>query len=387
MRVGFIGLGRLGLPIAAVLSQHHRVTGYDPDPTTAERLQVGHPWEVGLDEFLTDRIALASSVDAATYDADVIVVCVQTPHKPELDGTHVTDERAPFDLSYVESALRAIESSAPVVLMSTVLPGDCRRLAGLVAGELIYAPAFPAMGTTVDDFLNPEFVLMGVEAEGDSAAAAYKLFLPVVTTTQWFVTSWETAELAKMAYNTAIGAKIALANTIGWLADEVGADGGEVMRILGNAQRRITSPAYLQPGLGDGGACHPRDQVALSWLARRHEVYDLFSALIDQRSAHSAWIADVAVRAAASHGVDGRMIVILGGAYKANTTLTDGSPALLLANQTGWPIVERPPSEPACIVIGVPHDSYQALDLSQHVVIDPWGVVSGAIQPGRRPLD
>ena len=378
MRVGFLGLGRLGLPIAAVLSQHHQVTGYDPDPTTVHRLELGHPWESGLGELLNDRIALVSSVDAATWDADVIVVCVQTPHGDELDGTIATSRREPFDLSYVEAALGEVSSDAPVVLMSTVLPGDCRKLDRLINASLIYAPAFPAMGTTVDDFMAPEFALAGT-AHGDDTPYL-ELMSPVYDGVQFHSVNWETAELTKMLYNTFIGAKLALANTAAWLGDAVGADGGQVMRILAGATRRITSPAYLEPGLGDGGACHPRDQIALSWLAQTHGVFDIFSSLIDQRLAHSEWIASK-VRAEAGD-LD---IVILGAAYKAGSTLTDGSPAILLANQTGWPIVERPPTEPACIVIGVAHTVYKAMDLSQHRVIDPFGIIPGAIQVGRQP--
>lgn len=375
MRVGFLGLGRLGLPIAAVLSQHHEVSGYDPDPRTAERLKVGHPWEVGLAPYL-GKISLASRPEDLVA-SDVVVVAVQTPHDPLLDGTHTTDMRAPFDTTYLEAALKSVGHGPPIVVMSTLLPGDCRRLAPLVS-ELIYCPQFIAMGSTVEDFLYPEFVLMGMGGR-NAEGLVWDLLLPILDHgTPGFVETWETAELAKMAYNTAIGMKLALANTVGWLADEAGADGGEVMRILGHAHNRITSPAYLQPGLGDGGACHPRDQLALSWLARQHKVYDLFSAIIDQRDAHSEWIAEIAER------YDPEPF-ILGAAYKANSSLIDGSPALLLANQTGWEIGEELPDEPRTVIIGVPHDEYRTMDFTGHTVIDPWGIVPGSIQPGRRP--
>lgn len=374
MRVGFLGLGRLGLPIAAVLSQHHEVSGYDPDPRTAERLKVGHPWEVGLAPYL-GKVGLASRAEDLS-DSDVVVVAVQTPHDPLLDGTHTTDVRAPFDTTYIEAALKSIGHGPPIVVMSTLLPGDCRRLAPLVS-ELIYSPQFIAMGSTVEDFLDPEFVLGGTE-DGELSKIIEALLVWVIGPFDHFNCTWETAELAKMAYNTAIGMKLALANTVGWLADEVGADGGEVMRILGHAHNRITSPAYLSPGLGDGGACHPRDQLALSWLARQHGVYDLFSAIIDQRDAHSEWIAEIAER------YDPEPF-ILGAAYKANSSLIDGSPALLLANQTGWDIGEELPDDPRTVIIGVPHDEYRTMDFTGHTVIDPWGIVPGSIQPGRRP--
>lgn len=383
MRVGFLGLGRLGLPIAAVLSQHHEVTGYDPDPTIEKRLTEGHPWEKNLTEYL-GKITLAEPEKIAR--SDIVIVAVQTPHSPELDGTHPdTGLREPFDTTYLEAALKTVGHGPPVVVMSTVLPGTSRRLSPLVS-ELIYSPAFIAMGATIEDLLNPEFVLVGENQDsshliGDLLGPVYlkALDTPVIHC------SWETAELAKMAYNTAIGAKLALANTVAWLADETDADGAAVMEILSRADKRITSPAYLQPGLGDGGQCHPRDQIALSWLARQHGVYDWFTAIIEQRERHSEWIATIAELQSLRHDLP---VVILGGAYKPNTTLTDGSPALLLANQTGWPIVNIPPEEPAIIVIGVAHDHYRKINFPKDsIVIDPWGIIEWegrVVRPGRQ---
>lgn len=356
MRVAFLGLGRLGLPVAAVLSQHHAVVGYDPAPSTAERLEVGHPWEVGLGELL-GNIRLAETREEATFDADVAVICVPTPHQPELDGTWETDMRAPFDLTYLREALTGLE--VPVVVMSTVLPGDCARLSSLVS-SLTYNPQFPAMGTTIADITNPEFIL----SAGPFDVAS--LWGPIVGMARYFRVGYETAELAKMAYNTFIGAKIGLANTVAWIAENCGADGPAVMDILASAGRRITSSAYMRPGLGDGGACHPRDQIALSWLAREKGVYDLFGALIEQRYAHSRWIADKA------SDYPTLPVVILGAEYKADSVLTDGSAALLLSHQTGWPIVDELPTEPHVIIIGVPHTRYETWDFSGHTVINPW---------------
>lgn len=385
MKLGFLGLGRLGLPIAAILSQHHEVIGYDPAPSTADRLVEGHPWEADLDNYL-GKIKLSATPPTRV---DAVIVAVQTPHHERLDGTWPDDgTREPFDLSYLESALRSVgPNGPPVVVMSTVLPGDCARLAPLVS-KLVYAPAFPAMGTTVRDVLDPEFILVG--HDGDKPYFISDLIAPIwplSTTVVW--TTWETAELAKVAYNTFIGMKLAATNTVGWLAEKVGADGGDVMTILRHAGRRIVSDAYMEPGLGDGGACHPRDAIAMSWLAREHGVYDLFGDLIAHREAHSEWIADTAGKLATAHDLP---VVILGAAYKANSTLTDGSPALLLANQTGWHVTENPDdiTSHSVVVIGVPHDEYRELDLPPgSIVVDVWGHVANRdhlliVRPGRR---
>lgn len=378
MNVAWFGLGKLGLPYASLIGEHHTVKGVDPAPDIGERLRLGHRWETGLDGLLGN--VQLSSPWAALEDADIAVVCVQTPHAPELDGTHVTSERAPFDTSHLEACLRQIGPGIPVVVVSTVLPGTCRTLAPLVS-ELVYSPAFPAMGTVIEDILNPEFVLTGTQ-DGHAAPIVGELLTPIVGSAPWFNVSWETAELAKLAYNTMVGIKLAAANTVGWLAEQVGADGGQVQDILKTATRRIVSPAYMTPGLGDGGACHPRDLYAMSWLARYHGVYDLYTGLVDQRVAHSDWIGTIALDVQNESSVH-LPIVILGGAYKAESTLTDGSPARLLSNQTGWPIVETV-QRPSIIVIGVPHSRYELMRFPEgSIVVDPWGIIPGAIHPGR----
>lgn len=385
MKIGFAGLGRLGLPIAAILSQHHEVIGYDPAPSTPDRLVEGHPWEEGLDPYL-GKIKLSA---VPPTRVDVVIVAVQTPHHPRLDGTWPDDgTREPFSLEYVETALKAIPPDKTVVLMSTVLPGDTRKLAS-IGPTIEYAPAFPAMGSTIEDVLDPEFVLIGTET-GKGSPVAMEVFRPIhgpaMELPEFCVhTDWETAELIKTGYNTFIGMKLAATNTIAWLAEEVGADGGKAMEVIASAGRRITSPAYMKPGMGDSGACHPRDAIAMSWLAQRHGVYDLFSALMEHRELHSEFIAEQALRAANDYDLP---IVILGAEYKPDSTLTDGSPGRLMANQTGWPIVSEPPTEPHVVVLVVPHSRYLNAAFGESVVIDPWGAITAAkakhvIRPGR----
>jgi UDPglucose 6-dehydrogenase len=119
------------------------------------------------------------------------------------------------------------------------------------------------------------------------------------------------------------------------LCEKTGADVDDLVDALSLADKRLISPAYLRGGMGDGGGCHPRDNIALSWLAREHDLsFDLFGALMECREKQTEWLADL-IQANAEFGsgiTSYDDVQILGKAYKPNTALTVGSPATLLAN-------------------------------------------------------
>ena len=144
--------------------------------------------------------------------------------------------------------------------------------------------------------------------------------------------SIESAELTKVAYNTFISLKIAFANTIMEICHDEslpGANCDEVMGALKQAKMRLISPAYLNGGMGDGGGCHPRDNIAMSWLAREKGLsFDLFEAAMKSREGQAYWKAMMLCQLARENLLP---IIILGIAYKPGTNLTVGSPALLVA--------------------------------------------------------
>src|SRR4029079_8006110 len=158
-----------------------------------------------------------------------------------------------------------------VAVVSTVLPGTMRRSVMPVASPLLglcYNPSFVAMGTTMRDFLHPEFVLLGA----DDLISAQKLeaFYATITDAPIHRMSVESAEITKLAYNTYIGMKIGFANTVMEICHKIpGANVNDVTAALKTAHHRLISPAYLDGGMGDGGGCHPRDNIAMSWLAQQ----------------------------------------------------------------------------------------------------------------------
>jgi len=404
MNVGWIGLGKLGLTCAAVLADRgHNVVGYDVSPWAADVLggRAPAPAEEGFEALDTSRIGLAPHIASVVASSDIVFVAVQTPHAPAYGGeTPAPEERRDFEYGYLVNAVREVcrqaraqEKRITLVVVSTVLPGTCNRLLRPLLNDwvrLVYNPFFIAMGTTVLDFLNPEFVLLGVDKVTDlgDLCALYDTLHDVPHK----VMSIESAELTKVSYNTFISMKIVWANTLMEICHKTGADCDDVVDALELATDRVISSKYMRGGMGDGGHCHPRDLIAMSWLAERLDLsYDLLGDMAYAREEQSAWLARLVGEWRDQTGLE---VVILGKAYKPESPLTGGSPALLLRHQLGnvraWDAhVDREVPQAATSFFDVPyvyviatrHPEYaKQVYPAGSVVIDPWGYIPD--QPG-----
>ena len=131
-------------------------------------------------------------------------------------------------------------------------------------------------------------------ADDDDAAAVTKRFYATIHDAPVFQTTIASAELAKVSYNTFISMKIAFINTIMEICHKTGANVDAVSDSIALATTRLISPAYLRGGMGDGGGYHPRDNIALSWLARElHLSHDFFDSLMQARERQTEWLADL----------------------------------------------------------------------------------------------
>jgi UDPglucose 6-dehydrogenase len=343
MRIGFIGLGRLGFPVAVALAYRGlEVIGYDIDP--ARRTWAAWPdYERGHDTVPVEQIigeASARLTFAETFpevlESDLVFLAVQTPHEHRFGGTkRIPVARADFDYTVLKAAVQSVVNAAgdrPVnlAIISTCLPGTIEReIMPLLEGtriDLVYNPFFIAMGTTIADFLSPEFLLVGFRGRGSPAAdALLQVYTSARINAPGAYMSITSAELAKVAYNTYISMKIGIANVLGEICDKTGADVDDVSMALEMAKRRVSGPAYLRAGMGDGGACHPRDNIAMSWLARELDLHhDPFDDAMVMREAHARYLAERMM------AIDLPTKVILGYAYKPGCPLRDGSHALLV---------------------------------------------------------
>jgi len=399
MKVGMVGCGKLGLPVMLAMEMRgHDVMGCDVSPSRMCKTHYPHrergpEGEPTIEPLLQNSQLRFGTLEEVVKHAEVLFASVQTPHLPEFEGaTPLPRERKDFNYSYLIQAMREISEVAtrlrkrvPVLVISTVLPGTMRsKVLPVVDTEWVkvcYNPFFIAMGTTMEDFLNPEFVLFGVE---DPWAHEMGIkFYETITDAPILDMSIESAEAAKVAYNTFITSKITIINAWMEICHKIpGADVDDVTRVLTTATRRVVSPAYLRGGMGDGGGCHPRDNIALSWLAGELNLsYDIFGSLMTAREKQTEWLADLMVDTA--HGLP---LVILGKAFKKGTNLTTGSAAVLLqiiltnrgcTVQAYDPEVDPSPCPtfpPSLFLIGTNHEVWHQFPFpSGSVVLDPWG--------------
>ena len=398
MNVGFMGMGKLGLPCAlAVEMRGHKVVGYDPSPNIKKILDTKKlPYkEIWAQDYLDKTNIKIKTVEEVVKHSDIIFVPIQTPHGEKFEGTtRIPDEREDFDYSYLIDGLTELDyelhkqkKETVVVVISTVLPGTIRRDIKPLLSEytkLCYNPFFIAMGTVMEDFLRPEIILFGVDDK--EAAQKAKKFYRTINHAPFYETTIENAELIKVAYNTFIGTKIAYVNTLMEMCHHLpNTNVDEVMNGLKMCNKRIISDKYLSGGMGDGGGCHPRDNIALSWLSDELGLkFNWFDNIMKQREVQTEWLADMIEKES-----NGLPITILGKSFKPQTNITTGSPSILLNNileERGhavfmWdPYVDGPfPTEygefdeAQCYFIGTKHDDFVNFPYEKDsIIIDPW---------------
>ena len=405
MNIGFIGLGKLGLPVAlAVESRGHKVVGYDPseqvkDIIDSKKLQYQEQWaQKHLDK---SKIEI-KSVDEVVGESDIIFVPIQTPHDPLYEGiTRLPDERVDFDYTYLKKGIKDLseeiwhqQSKKVVIIISTVLPGTIRREIKPIIDtnpyfKLCYNPFFIAMGTTMRDFLHPEFVLFG--HDDDWALNKSEKFYRTISHAPVFKTTIENAELIKVLYNTFISTKLAFSNTVMEMCHKLpNTNCDDVMNALSLGTKRILAESYWSGGMGDGGGCHPRDNIALSWLSRELNLsYDWFDNIMKQREKQTEWLCDLIEETSFKYKgcADGYPILILGKSFKPETNITTGSPSILLKNlleERGhkqvsmWdPYVDTHKlltgEEAMIYFIGTKHPDFTSYSYNQgSIIIDPW---------------
>ena len=365
-KIGFIGLGKLGLPCADTIAKKgFHVTGYD------------------IDHVANNDIVLKDTIKDLVSDRDIVFVAVPTPHEDGYDGQQPTSQLPVRDFLYdsVKQVLvkcdEHMTSEQTLVLISTVLPGTIRReLAPLLKNTgLVYNPYLIAMGTVADDMVNPEMIMIGTEwgLKGELCKQRSELLEAFYNTVcdnspRVEFGTWEEVESMKIFYNTFISNKIALVNMIQDVAQKLGnMDVDRVTEALAKSTQRIVSPAYMKAGMGDGGACHPRDNIALRWLAQDLGLgYDLFEGIMSAREKQAEHMA----HAILEHG---KNIYFTSDSYKPGTNLVDGSYSLLVQHYVvkhGGQIVHGF-DDPVEVIVRV-HESDQIVTDDKTIIFDPW---------------
>jgi UDPglucose 6-dehydrogenase len=335
-----IGLGKLGAPMAACFAAKGFTTvGVDLNPTFVEAINSGQApvFEPGLAEMIAEgRACLTATSDtrSAVAETDATFMIVPTP----------SNEDGGFSLEYVlaacelvGAALREKDGYHLVVLTSTVMPGATggpvrkalEDASGKRAGEdfgLCYSPEFIALGSVIRDFLHPDFLLIG-ESDEKAGATLADIYRRVVTNDPPVARlNFVNAELAKISVNTFVTTKIAFANMLARICEQLPeASVDQVTSALGMDSR--IGAKYLRGAISYGGPCFPRDNIALAALARELGAPAFVAEATDAANRDGIQrLAQLVVERLPQGGT----AAVLGLAYKPNTDVIEESPGLHL---------------------------------------------------------
>ena len=226
--------------------------------------------------------------------------------------------------------------------ISTVLPGTTRRKFFPLLDsqhQFLYNPYLIAMGSVKWDMVNPEMVMIGTDDGNPNALAAelidlYKTIMQ--NNPRYEIGTWDECEAMKIFYNTFISAKVGLVNMIQDFALRIGHINVDVVTdALARSTMRIMGPKYMTAGMGDAGACHPRDNIALRWLAKEYDIgYDLFDTVMHAREIQAKNLAQFLFDTALQDGKAFSLlpIVIHGKAYKPDVPYCIGSYSTLVGH-------------------------------------------------------
>ena len=323
-KIGFIGIGKLGLDCAEVMAEKHEVRGYDIYPRVSDSVKV-------------------CDINELVNESEWIFIAVPTPHAEGYDGSVPSSHMEPKDFGHdaVIDAINKVNTHArspkKVVLISTVLPGTTRRNFYPLLDkqhQFLYNPYLIAMGSVKWDMVNPEMIMIGTEdgAWNGIAGELKDLYDTVMQNDpRYEIGTWDECESVKIFYNTFISAKVGLVNMIQDFALRIGnIDVDVVTNALARSTMRIMGPKYMTAGMGDAGACHPRDNIALRWLAKEYDIgYDLFDTVMHAREIQAKNLALFLVDQAKQRTMS---IVIHGKAYKPDVPYCIGSYSTLVGH-------------------------------------------------------
>lgn len=408
--VGVIGLGYVGLPLVATLSDvGFKVIGFDVDGGKVEKLHAGRTYIQHIPDStvqrMVDRGFEATTDFARAGECDAILICVPTP----LSRHWEPDMR--FVVSSCEALLPTLRKGQLIVLESTTYPGTTTELmapilerSGLKAGEDFYLAYSPER----EDPNNPDFEtrsipkVVGADSEGarEAVIALYESFIDTVVP----VRSTRVAEATKIVENTYRAVNIALVNELKIIFNRMDIDVWEVI------DAAATKPFGFQkftPGPGIGGHCIPVDPFYLTWKAKEYEMVTRFIETAGEvNRAMPQYVVERTQRAIsdAGKGLRGAKILMLGLAYKKNVDDARESPSwrlIELLEERGADVDYHDPFIPVvprsrehghlqgrrsvsldgvgdydAVLLATDHDGidYQALQTAARLIIDTRGV-------------
>ena len=344
MKIAILGLGYVGCTAAGcIASQGHHVLGIDVSAGKVETLNAGRSpvYEPGLDDLISTartegRLEAVTEIGDRLNDCDIAIVCVGTPSG--VDGAH--------NMSFIVQVTRAIASAIKrdraqpltVVYRSTMRPGtteqmilpifrtalgdDCDRLV-----ELVYNPEFLREATAIEDYFNPPKIVLGTI---DGTPSEKMVALHEGIEAPIFHVGIREAEITKFVDNTWHAVKVAFANEVGRVCQNLDISARQVHQIFVSDTKLNISPYYTRPGGPFGGSCLPKDVRALQHIAADTGAQThLVDSLLRSNDAHKHH-----QFLQVTQGLEpGARVLLVGLSFKADTDDLRESPAVDMARK------------------------------------------------------
>jgi len=341
MNITVFGVGYVGLTTGACLANlGHSILCIDVDAKRIELLNSGKIpfYEPGLSELVHQNIKkgkLRFTTDAseAVHFGEVIFNCVNTP----------SDSDGSANLQYVFSVAKTIaehiDGHKIIVNKSTVPPGTARQMAKIIAEhnktgvsvDIVSNPEFLREGNAIRAFNYPDKIVIGTDSEKAILvmrkvySGRMRTYLPIVET------DWETAETIKYANNTFLATKISFINELANICDKVGADIKIVSMALGLDYR--ISPRFLNPGVGYGGSCFPKDVKALIATAKQHGYQASLFEEVDALNERQKKMIVHKIKERFGHHLNEKTFTILGLSFKPKTNDMREAPSIKIIQE------------------------------------------------------
>lgn len=274
MDIVVVGTGYVGLATAICLAKEgNNITAIDIDEEKIRKLQQGKTpiYEPMLEEMLKEnkiKLKFTTRVKETYQNATIIFIGVGTPNN--INGE--TELKYLFDVA--KDIARNLEKDCLIVVKSTIPVGTCERLERFIIDNLkknvkidvVYNPEFLSQGSAVDDVLNPQRIVIGVNTEY-AKQKMLEIYKNKVKKCQ--ITNWQSAEIIKYASNSFLAVKISFINEFANLCEKCGANIVDVAKSVGMDKR--IGKDFLQAGIGYGGSCLPKDTEAIIKISSKYE--------------------------------------------------------------------------------------------------------------------
>ncbi len=425
--ISVIGLGKLGLPLATCFAtRSFKVTGVDINETIVRSINISKApfFEPGLEKAINKssvNLSATTSHAQAIKETDISIILVATPSK---NGGNFSNKYIKAAITSLSNSLR--HNSKPYhlfIISSTVMPESInRRLIPIIEKRslrklnngfgITYVPDFVKLGEVINDFFNPDFVLIG-ESDQVAGNITEKIYSKMIMNKAPIKrTSIINAELAKIALNCFLTTKISFGNMVGNLAEKIsGADSDVITNIIGSDKR--IGPKFLKGALAFGGPCFPRDTRAFISLSKKYNYNPYLVKSVDKTNKYqNIHLSQTVIGKLKNYSQ--RKISILGLSFKPATTIIEESPSIELIQNLLKNNIEVSVYDPLAIentklifgnkinycasakvclnnskvlIIMTPDDNFRGIekDIKANTlcIIDCWGILKGTKLPKR----